>query len=335
MYSMKHKVHLSRHVLLLILCLSAASMANAQTYTTFGIGIDNPVGTLHVHSDYMHELVEPARPLDPYEDYYETVIRLTNTSTGATLTDGFEVRQRNKNLQLLQHENSSIELQTPGGSLLLTALGKVSIGGGDTTHRLSVNGAGLFNGRLTVNGAGIFSDTLRVGSNISLQPNGSIYGDKLFLGNGIEARSTGVLKVSSYVRVCEDSVRIACNGVTVGGDRVRLKTNGDIIAQGSARLGSGFYCDASGNLKVKSLRVTLTDWPDYVFDDGYRLALLGEVESYINENGHLPQMPSAAEVEENGVDMGEMNRLLMQKVEELTLYVIDLQKQLDELKSNR
>ena len=86
---------------------------------------------------------------------------------------------------------------------------------------------------------------------------------------------------------------------------------------------------------VKSLWVTLSGWSDYVFDDDYRLMPLGEVESYINNNHHLPEVPSAAEVEENGVDMGEMNKILLQKVEELTLYVIDLQKQIDDMKSNR
>lgn len=90
-----------------------------------------------------------------------------------------------------------------------------------------------------------------------------------------------------------------------------------------------------GELKVKSLRVTTTDWPDYVFGSSHRLMPLGEVEDYINANGHLPEVPSAAEAEAEGVDLGEMNRLLLQKVEELTLYVIDLQKQLDELKSNK
>lgn len=71
------------------------------------------------------------------------------------------------------------------------------------------------------------------------------------------------------------------------------------------------------------------------FGAGYRLMPLGEVEDYISENGHLPQMPSAMEVEQEGADLGEMNRLLLQKVEELTLYIIDLQKQIEELKSNR
>ena len=100
-------------------------------------------------------------------------------------------------------------------------------------------------------------------------------------------------------------------------------------------IGNGFLCSADGSLKVKDLKVTLTGWSDFVFDDGYRLMPLGEVERYIDANRHLPEVPSAQEVEENGVDVGEMNKLLLQKVEELTLYIIDLQKQIDELKSNK
>lgn len=106
-------------------------------------------------------------------------------------------------------------------------------------------------------------------------------------------------------------------------------------ADGTLTVGSGFSCTAAGALKVKSLRVTTTDWPDYVFGGGHRLMPLSEVESYIQANGHLPEVPSAEEAEADGVDLGEMNRLLLQKVEELTLYVIELQKQLDEMKCDR
>jgi hypothetical protein len=73
-------------------------------------------------------------------------------------------------------------------------------------------------------------------------------------------------------------------------------------------------------------------WPDYVFNKDYKLLPLTEVEQFITENQHLPNVPSAAEVEANGVELGEMNAILLQKVEELTLYIIQLQKQIDELK---
>ena len=75
---------------------------------------------------------------------------------------------------------------------------------------------------------------------------------------------------------------------------------------------------------------------DFVFDNDYKLMNLYELESFINKNKHLPNVPSANEVEKQGnVDLGELNTILLQKVEELTRYIIDLQKQIDELKNGK
>jgi len=74
------------------------------------------------------------------------------------------------------------------------------------------------------------------------------------------------------------------------------------------------------------------DWPDYVFDPEYSLTNLEELGSYVRSERHLPGVPSAKEMEESGVKVGEMNAILLQKVEELTLYVIELQRQINELK---
>lgn len=75
------------------------------------------------------------------------------------------------------------------------------------------------------------------------------------------------------------------------------------------------------------------DWADYVFDKDYSLMNLDLLEKYIDEHHHLPDLPSADEVKENGIDLGEMDAKLLQKIEELTLYVIDLKKENEELKS--
>jgi hypothetical protein len=73
-------------------------------------------------------------------------------------------------------------------------------------------------------------------------------------------------------------------------------------------------------------------WPDYVFADNYKLRPLSEVKKFISENKHLPNIPAASEIEKNGIQLGDMSKRLMEKVEELTLYVIQLQEQVDELK---
>lgn len=78
-------------------------------------------------------------------------------------------------------------------------------------------------------------------------------------------------------------------------------------------------------------------WPDYVFNSSYDLMPLSEVETFINENSHLPQVPSEAEINENGIDLAQMDATLLKKIEELTLYTIEQEKQIElltkELKS--
>ena len=75
------------------------------------------------------------------------------------------------------------------------------------------------------------------------------------------------------------------------------------------------------------------NWPDYVFTKEYKLPTLQEVEQHINEKGHLQNIPSAKEVQKNeGIELGEMNRKLLEKIEELTLYTIQQEKSINELK---
>lgn len=83
-----------------------------------------------------------------------------------------------------------------------------------------------------------------------------------------------------------------------------------------------------GSIGAREVKVSAgPGWPDYVFDSDYQLRSLDEVEQHIAEKGYLPEIPSEAEVTENGIYLGEMNAKLLQKIEELTLYMIDMNKQ--------
>jgi|GEM_PF-5878146 len=86
-----------------------------------------------------------------------------------------------------------------------------------------------------------------------------------------------------------------------------------------------------GKITATELEVKLDVWPDFVFADDYELMSLYEVENYIQQNRHLPNVPSEAEVLQNGVNVGEMTSILLQKVEELTLHIIELNKRIEEL----
>ncbi|MGY3214781.1 hypothetical protein [Mucilaginibacter sp. HD30] len=93
----------------------------------------------------------------------------------------------------------------------------------------------------------------------------------------------------------------------------------------------GYKLAVNGSAIATSMKVKPNgSWPDFVFLKDYRLPTLTEVKTYIDKNQHLPDMPSADEVHTNGLDLGEMNRLLLKKVEELTLYLIEKDKQLSE-----
>ena len=83
----------------------------------------------------------------------------------------------------------------------------------------------------------------------------------------------------------------------------------------------------NGNIHAKEVKVDLVGWPDYVFEEDYDLPTLEEVQDHINEKGHLINMPSASEVESDGLELGEMNRLLLEKIEEMTLYILQLREE--------
>lgn len=87
-------------------------------------------------------------------------------------------------------------------------------------------------------------------------------------------------------------------------------------------------------VRTESVRVDIAAengwaWADYVFDENYDLMELSKVEEYISKNGHLPGVPSAEEVYKNGIELAEMNKILLEKIEELTLHVIELEKKIN------
>ena len=89
--------------------------------------------------------------------------------------------------------------------------------------------------------------------------------------------------------------------------------------------------DVNGTIRAKEVKVE-TGWADFVFAPDYQLPTLGEVEAHIKKHRHLPGIPTEAEVKENGANLGEMNVKLLQKVEELTLYMIQQNKEIGSLK---
>lgn len=125
-----------------------------------------------------------------------------------------------------------------------------------------------------------------------------------------------------------------------GANPIHLLTAGAyrLTVTGSGYVGIGTTSpteklSVNGTVLTKKVRVSTAgaDWPDFVFAPNYKLRTLNELEAYIKANQYLPEVPSAKEVEENGLDLGKMDATLLQKVEELTLYLIEMNKKVEKL----
>ena len=121
-----------------------------------------------------------------------------------------------------------------------------------------------------------------------------------------------------------------------GNDKVELtlpKSN-SFVGIGTTNFIDGtdtYRLAVKGAIRADRVKV-YTTWADFVFEKNYNLPTLEDVEKHIKQNGHLKDIPSAKEVETNGIELGEMNKKLLQKIEELTLYIIDINKELQDVK---
>ncbi|MNK17315.1 hypothetical protein D3C87_355020 [compost metagenome] len=105
-----------------------------------------------------------------------------------------------------------------------------------------------------------------------------------------------------------------------------FRPNGDI---GIGTINPQEKLSVNGKIRAHEIKVETSNWPDYVFKADYKLPSLMETEQFIKQHGHLPEVPKASEVEADGVSLGEMNKILLKKIEELTLQVIELNKKVD------
>ena len=118
-------------------------------------------------------------------------------------------------------------------------------------------------------------------------------------------------------------------------EKLRVTGSGDV---GIGTANPKEKLSVNGKIRAHEVKVEMSGWPDYVFEDHYHQLSLAELDRYISDHKHLPEIPSSDEVSQNGIELGNMNKLLLKKIEELTLYLIEMkkenigqQKQIDEL----
>jgi len=146
-----------------------------------------------------------------------------------------------------------------------------------------------------------------------------------------------------FIQTSFDNLRIGTNSsnlsgkfvVRVGGsDRMFVDASGN-VSIGTTATAAGYIFNVGGKAICEELKVQLKgSWPDYVFEKKYNLMPLDKLETFINTNNHLPNIPKASEVAKEGLEIGEMQRRMMEKIEELTLYIIKLKKEIEDIKLN-
>ena len=186
--------------------------------------------------------------------------------------------------------------------------GKLGLGTTSPLELLDVSGVGMRVGSRGYN--------LPTQAYINIYEGGSSHGARLFL-NGSTNTFTIKTRLSS---VDSDVLTIPYAGDNAG--NVGIGTNNP-----SAKL------SVNGNIFAKEVKVkTDISVPDYVFEENYKLRTLEETNAYIKQHKHLPEIPSAAEIGANGFELGDMDMKLLKKVEELTLYLIQMQEEIKQLK---
>lgn len=115
-----------------------------------------------------------------------------------------------------------------------------------------------------------------------------------------------------------------------------ISDNGKAIEVfGTDALNSNFKVFTSGFVYARKFVTSLSNFPDYVFSENYPLMPLDDLRIFIATNKHLPNVPTAQEIEKDGADLGELNRVLVEKVEELTLYLLEMEQRLKELEGKK
>ena len=250
--------------------------------------------------------------------------------------------------------------------MMLTDKGNVGIGTETPKDRLDVNGSIVVKNGHNLSwgnkyGAGIPTIAANIGSGIYFYPNGSTSGATMKIdkkGNvDIGTQTSGVkLEVKGYMKLntgTSDLLLYRDNdvgnwsllrsntgeGIAIIGqpDRVALSVSRNTSNVGiGTKDTKGFKLGVNGKIAATEVKVaTYTNWPDFVFKKEYNLPTLNQVENQIKEEGHLEGIPNAAEVKKEGFFLGGMDAKLLQKIEELTLYAIEQEKEIEKLKTQK
>ncbi|MGC9332437.1 MAG: hypothetical protein ACP5DZ_11280, partial [Bacteroidales bacterium] len=288
-----------------------------------GIGTYSPKHLLHVHNNN-YEIIKPdpvpgdviikdksgdKGGLLPFGTINSSsTIQVTNYNTGKTENDGLLIQMHNKSASITNQENGSLTLLNNGMQLQLEQNGNLSVGDEQDAY-FTVNEDG---------NVGIRTETPET----SLE----VY--------------EGTLRISGGSSLGQDDARFVVDpGASYAHRLMELRNDqqGEIlVVNGNGRVGIGttnpqYKLDVCGDVHAKEIRINMVGC-DYVFDEQYELMTINELENHIKRYNRLPNIPSAKALEAEAYPLGQLNSKLLEKIEELTLYIISQQKEINYLR---
>ena len=331
-----------------------------------GINVSVPVEKLHVNGDILLQNGNPLLKLKTTSiiSTAKTGIQFNGPSSnnanisytdGALFLSGRDTTAAGNVISdlVLRGGNTGLGISTPqeklhiGGNALLsfanptiqfqqlaTDKGFIQLDGDNL--RVGTNSSNT-NGKFVIRTGGADQVIVDKDGNMGFGVSPALSKIQILNGNGVSISTHGYLMLGSVTSsnvIFDNNEIMARNNGSTG--HLILQRQGGAVRIGGTAAPSGYKFAVDGKMICEEVKVKLASsgWPDYVFDTKYRLQSLSEVEKFINANKHLPNIPSAAEVEKNGIELGDMQKRMMEKIEELTLYIISLKKEIDVLKVN-
>lgn len=223
-------------------------------------------------------------------------LTLGSTASSNIVFDDNEIMARNSG------SVATLNLQSEGGTVAIGYSGGTS----PTGYALTTDGKVLIDGGTDASVSSLTSGYLIVGQTSGL----NIVADN----NEIMARANGI-DTTLYLQSEGGAVAIGAQGLNMP---------------------AGYILVVDGKAIMEEVEVQLSNnWPDYVFEEDYKLQSLSELEEAVKETKHLPGIPTASEIQSSGLALGEMQARLLEKIEELTLYVIQINKELSKVQSEK
>jgi len=162
-----------------------------------------------------------------------------------------------------------------------------------------------------------------------------ISGSKTIFGSTVLYNNTAFVNI--HPLVSSNGLYVRSNGSNkyALGLQVQVDTDNAIEVYNAVSTTKNFIVKGSGEVYARKYTTTLAVFPDYVFEDSYKLLSFQDFRAYLKENHRLPNMPSATQIEKDGADLGELNRLLVEKVEELALYILQLEERMKAMENSK